>query len=87
MAQSGGGPIAFSNRVFYVSAALGDDANTGLSSNVLGTASGPVRTISSALARTRAGDTVVVAGGTYSESVDIHTLNINFVIQGNVKLQ
>ena len=86
-AQNGGGPVVSSNRVFYVSATLGDDANTGLSSNVLGAASGPVRTINSALGRALAGDTVVVAGGTYTESVNIDALNGSFIIQGDVKLR
>jgi len=70
MAVLGGG-TAWAATTFFVNSATGSDANDCLSATVGAPGVGPCLTITGAMGKASAGDTIRVAAGTYSEQVQV----------------
>jgi hypothetical protein len=71
---------------WFVSASGGNNSFSGRVATGNGV-DGPFATINHALTQILAGDTLNVAGGAYSENVDLRGKNSEFLLNGNVTLQ
>lgn len=72
-------------RVVFVDRLRGDDAFTGRKRIVQG-AQGPKKTVAAGLRTARDGNILVIRGGRYAESLDIHGRDVRVVLDGNVDL-
>ena len=75
------------NITLYANGTMGLSSLDGFSATKTSFIRGPKATITSALNKSLTGDAVRVAGGTYSENVDISSRSISFFLDGNVVLQ
>ena len=75
------GTDAGAGNILYVDKATGDDANDGRL-RVKSGSHGPVMSINAALRKANSGDRIVIAGGLYSESLNIHSMNV-MICPGN----